>query len=69
MPKTERQNEVVKLEREAWSKTVLILIFEKKQRSVEVYQQIKTKFPDITKFVPTALATLPLPPTGSILAL
>lgn len=60
---------MVKLEREAWSKGVLIFMFEKKQHSLEVNQQIKTKFPDITKFVPTTPATLPLPPTGSVLAL
>lgn len=58
---------MVKLGREAWSERVLILMFEKKQHSLEVYQQIKTKFPDLTKFIPTALATLP--PTSSVLAL
>lgn len=67
MPKTKREDEVVKLGREAWSKRVLILMFEKKQHSLEVYRQIKTKFPDITKFVPIALATLP--PNSSVLAL
>lgn len=36
LPKTKRQDEVVKLEREAWCKRVLILMFEKKQHGLEV---------------------------------
>lgn len=43
LPKTKGQNEVAKLGREAWSKWFPILEYERKQHSLEVYQQIKTK--------------------------